>query len=354
VPGLASAAAAGAVAATNASTSSTSAAAARWWLVGDTSAGQSALFLCSAAYFALDIAQLHMRGRFFASSKAQRVLLHHVLSIVGLLGCVWSGRDGPLVLVGLVLAETSSPPFHVVQLCRRSASRSSGWRALLVRSGASTWLRYLLRPLLSAALSMDLTLLHVLIFLLTRLMLLQLTAHAVMPFAALLSTKVVATALVLLSACQFLDLLPMLQSDTHEGSLWRQVQNELRTLQQDCAALDEGAAVAAAAAASAAPTSSNAHVASNSGSGSDDDSSSTGISGHASGRRRYPTSSSSSSGSPHRGGSGGGGRTTTGRSNPAAQVLPVESATNAPCSSSSQLAPQRLIATAAKKLLFRA
>jgi hypothetical protein len=342
------------VAATNTSTSSTSAAA-RWWLVGDTSAGQSALFLCSAAYFALDIAQLHMRGRFFASSKAQRVLLHHVLSIVGLLGCVWSGRDGPLVLVGLVLAETSSPPFHVVQLCRRSASRSSGWRALLVRSGASTWLRYLLRPLLSAALSMDLTLLHVLIFLLTRLMLLQLTAHAVMPFAALLSTKVVATALVLLSACQFLDLLPMLQSDTHEGSLWRQVQAELRTLQQDCAALDEGAAVAAAAAASAAPTSSNAHIAPISGSGSDDDSSSTGVNGHASsGRRRYPSSSSSSSGSPHRGGSGGGGRTTSGRSNSAAQVVPVESSTNACSSSSSPLAPQRLIATAAKKLLFRA
>lgn len=234
--------AAASVSMTGLASTGAAAAARNWWLVGDTSAGQSALFICSAAYFALDCLQLQLRGR-LTSSKGQRVLLHHLLSIAGLLACVLTGRDGPLVLVGLVLAEASSPPWHAVRLCR-SASRSS-WRARLVRDSSSggggdlAWLRCLLRPLLSAALSMDLTLLHVMSFLLTRLMLLQLVAHAVMPFAALLSTKLVATALLMLSAGQFLDLLPMLHGDTHEGTLWRQLQAELRAMQRDCCRDDD-------------------------------------------------------------------------------------------------------------------
>jgi hypothetical protein len=172
-----------------------------WWLEAPTSFGQSALFTFSALYFTLDLVSLYFRAR-ISSSKVQRVALHHILSIFGLLSCVWTGQDGPLVLVGLLLAEASSPPLHLLSLCRH-ASRSR-FKLLPSATHASGWLRCLMRPLFSLALSMDLSLLHVLAFLLTRLMLLQVVAHAVMPFALLMSTKVVATVLVLLSACQFL------------------------------------------------------------------------------------------------------------------------------------------------------
>jgi hypothetical protein len=204
----------------------------RWWLESPTTFGQSLLFLVSILYFCTDTLALWWRGR-FGSSKGQRVLLHHVLSVVGLAACVCSGRDGPLVLVSLVLAEVSSPPLYMLQLAKYVCRAS--WRVRCAPGAQELpWLRWMLRPLLTACLSMDLTLLHVLVFLLTRLMALQFTAHAVMPFAALLSTKLVGTCLVLLSALLFLDMLPALQTDTPEGSLCRQVACELREMLLEC------------------------------------------------------------------------------------------------------------------------
>ena len=240
----------------------------------------SVLFGCSMLYFALDILALGWRGR-FSSSKGQRVLLHHVLSIAGLGVCVCSGRDGALVLVAFVLAELSNPPWFVLQLCKY-ASRSwssggGGWRGreggfgLCAPGPSGRLLRWLLRPLLCACLSMDLSLLHVMSFLLTRLMCLQFTAHAIIPHAGCVATKVLGTALTLLSALQFLDLLPALQQMQPEGIFhahgnaggggsagsngasnyhgggshgsaagymasgsWKTVESELREMQQEC------------------------------------------------------------------------------------------------------------------------
>lgn len=207
----------------------------------------SILFLCSISYFLLQILALHWRGR-FASAKGQRVLLHHLLSIVGLGCCVATGRDGPLALVGFVLAESSNPPFFVQQLCKYACK--SSWRSGPLGSSGSgrtgRMLRWMLRPLLYLCLSLDLGLLHVLSFLLTRLMVLQFTAHAVMPFASLLSTKICATALTLLSAVQFLDHLPALQDGAHKAFRAERLSivSELREMQECCCEIDAAASSA--------------------------------------------------------------------------------------------------------------
>jgi hypothetical protein len=205
-----------------------------WWLSSPTSYGQSILFLGSSAYFALDIVALHLRHR-LSSSKGQRILTHHLLSIVGLTSPIFSGLDGPLVLLGFVLAECSNPPFHVLTLCKYATKSNMRLRC------ASTWLKRLAKPVLYVCLSMDLSLVHVLIFVLTRLACLQFTAHAVMPFANLLTTKVTSIILCLLSALMFLDLCKTLQlgESTAPGTAkkahgWKHVVAELRELQSEC------------------------------------------------------------------------------------------------------------------------
>ena len=214
-----------------------------WWLATPTSFGQSILFLLSAIYFTLDGIALYIRGR-LVSSRGQRILTHHILSIIGLIGPIVSGLDGPLVLLGFVLAECSNPPFHVLTLCKYAVTDRSAMRLTCRRS----WMRYLAKPILSICLSMDLSLVHILIFVLSRLACLQFTAHAVMPFAELLTTKVTSIMLCLLSAAQFVDLCKTLQlGDSSSSSYasgsgggskrsigWKQVMAEMRELQQEC------------------------------------------------------------------------------------------------------------------------
>ena len=292
----------------------------RWWLESPTSFGISVLFLCSISYFALQILALSYRGR-FTTSKGQRVLLHHILSIVGLGSCVVSGRDGPLALVGFVLAESSNPPYFVQQLCKyatKSHWRSSG----VLRSSSSGTtgrvLRWLLRPLLYLCLSMDLGLLHVLTFLLTRLMVLQFTAHAVMPFASLMTTKITATALTLLSAVQFLDHLPALQDGPDNAFKVERLSivSELREMQEWCYEVDASSALHGAT------------------SGSDEDHSSNGSS-RATSRRHHPPSSAAS-----------GSRGSAGNSPRTAAVAP------APDDSAADAKRSTTVTAARKKLLW--
>lgn len=211
-----------------------------WWLSSPTSYGQSILFLVSATYFALDIIALQLRGRFH-TSKGQRILTHHLLSILGLISPIISGLDGPLVLLGFVLAECSNPPFHALTLCKYATKQNMRLRC------ASPWMKMLAKPVIALCLSMDLSLVHVLIFVLSRLACLQFTAHAVMPFANILVTKVTSILLCLLSVAQFVDLCKTLQlggsngsSPAHGGSGggrkhgWKQVMAEMRELQSEC------------------------------------------------------------------------------------------------------------------------
>jgi len=188
-----------------------------WWLSSPTTSGQAFLFLLSASYFFCDILLLHLRHR-LSTSKGQRLFAHHLLSVTGLVGCVCTGRDGPLVLVALLLAELSNPPMHLLTLARYISKSANSSTSVGQSSLVSDWLRRCVgRSVLVVCAHMDLDLLHVLVFLFTRLMCLQFTAHAVMPFAQLTSTKLCSVSLLLLSGLMFLDLVqPLQQSDQRD------------------------------------------------------------------------------------------------------------------------------------------
>jgi hypothetical protein len=71
-----------------------------WW--------QSALFLCSAAYFLIDSVVVSVRSVHTLVRKCFFVT-HHVWCVIGLVSPILTGLDGGLVLVGFVIAETANP-----------------------------------------------------------------------------------------------------------------------------------------------------------------------------------------------------------------------------------------------------
>jgi len=96
-------------------------------------------------------------------------IVHHIFCVAGLLAATIGGSDGPLVLVGTIVGELSNPIRHILKIINR--------------------------------LHGDCCVLFVFIpFLITRIVLVQYTAHAIIPYSKLALTKITAFVLLALSA----------------------------------------------------------------------------------------------------------------------------------------------------------
>jgi hypothetical protein len=191
----------------------------RSWFSGPGSAGVSAICVLSCVYFAVDLA-LHIattlwyRGFALLDRRDFGVVVHHATWLLGLSGPLLTGKDGRILLGCLWLSEASNPPRLLSQLIsqlsrheRRSggssdsdSTSSAGGAGSVsfdwVIAAANQWLAHfdfweILRDVERRQRVIDsLLLLHVVEFIVARVVTVHYAAHVVFPLSQLQSTTV--------------------------------------------------------------------------------------------------------------------------------------------------------------------
>lgn len=157
------------------------------WFLAPTSRSQALLFTISTIFYSFDLLVI-----LFTRSQMHKrdlgMVIHHMVTIVGLLGPLLTGRDGTLVIFGFILGECSNPARLCYQMCVRLGKRESVLPLPCLAPEK--------RPKTIEALRI----LYCVLFALSRVICAHYVAHAVLPLASLFLTKAVAIALVIFSA----------------------------------------------------------------------------------------------------------------------------------------------------------
>jgi len=138
------------------------------WFNAPTTYSQSVIFVAMVTFYCCHSLLMLYRALYRGASQHLISVLHHCFCIAGLLNSIYFGVDGALILVGGLVAEIANPIRHLLL-------------ANMTKSECCSYLVFL--P-----------------FLITRLVLVQYTAHAVLPYSKMLTTRVLALALLGLSA----------------------------------------------------------------------------------------------------------------------------------------------------------
>jgi len=162
-----------------------------------TTGAQCALFVTMAAAYTFDTVAVSVRQLHSVQTVSRRrsfhsltlVLLqytHHSLAVTGLLWSVWTRCDGSLILIGSVIGELPNPPRHAARLQSLQQATPNTVHANANGNGSTL-------P------SCGMMLILATIFI-TRMLLLHYTAHAIVPYAKLATTKICAIGLLGTSA----------------------------------------------------------------------------------------------------------------------------------------------------------
>ncbi len=150
---------------------------------------QTIVLTLSTLYFLWDILVI-LFTRPYLNRREIGLVVHHVISVTSLLGPLHTLQDGAVVLGSLIIGEMANPPRFVSQICHRSKSKPCPlwWRFIPClederREKTAEWLRVL----------------HIVLFLASRLIASHYVAHVVLPIAVLPVTRLCAILMLAIS-----------------------------------------------------------------------------------------------------------------------------------------------------------
>lgn len=174
------------------------------WLTSGTTWYQQRFFLVSIVYYLLDILGLLFTGRHKSARRCQLYVAHHLLAMASLITSIVTLNDGFLILVCLIFSELSNPPLLIHQMDKHANrlahighahNQGQGQGVQVIKQCPLPGIAFLKRLV-----PLDLSLVHIVLFIGSRFFCLQFTAHAVFPFSKLPMTKTAALLLLIINA----------------------------------------------------------------------------------------------------------------------------------------------------------